>query len=121
MRRASPGAWSWINKLVPHPVDRQDVARLTSAVADLGTELCNVGVDGARRGIALVPPHVLEQLVAAHGLALALDQVAQQLELARAELQQHAVLRRLVGLEVEVDVREAVARQPLGLAVGAPQ
>src|SRR5512145_3358702 len=70
-----------VDELVAQSVNRQDVPRLGAAVADLGSELGDVGVDSASRGIALVSPHVLEELLARNGLPFALDEVAQQLEL----------------------------------------
>src|SRR6185503_1128268 len=80
--RGRPARWPSllrIHELVADAVDREDVARVGAAVADLGAQLRDVCVDGAGAGIALVAPDVLEQLVARDGLALPLDQVAQQL------------------------------------------
>src|SRR5262249_53683681 len=116
-----PPASARIDELVPGAVDGQDVARLAAAVADLGPQLRDVRVDRARGRVALVAPDVLEQLLARDGVTLALDEVAQQLELARREVERLAALLRPVGLEVQLDVREPVAGQALLAALRASQ
>jgi hypothetical protein len=70
-----------------------------------------VGVHGARGGVALVAPHVLQQLLAGDGLPLALDEVAQQLVLARRHVEGLLAPLAAVGLEVQLHVGEAVARE----------
>src|SRR5678816_1141599 len=86
-----------LDELVPHPVDGHDEARLAPAVADLRPQLRDVRVHGAGRGVALVAPDVLEELVTGDRLPLPLDQVAQQLELARRHVQLLGAARGAVG------------------------
>ena len=79
-------------ELVAHAVDGEDVLRMARIWLDLLPQPGDVDVDGARRRHRVVAPDFVEQLVARQRGAAVLDEVAQQLELARRELERRAVL-----------------------------
>src|SRR5581483_4940437 len=70
-------------------------------------QLDDVVVDRARRREDVVAPDLVEELVPRDDLARVLDEVLQDLELARGEVELDALAGRLEGLEVDVDVAPA--------------
>src|SRR5947209_279397 len=93
-------------ELVADAVDGDDVARVGGRVLDLLPQLRDVHINGARQRQPFITPDVVEQLVARDDLAAMLDEILQHLELARAEFDGLAALRRLERLEVDLNVSE---------------
>ena len=80
------------DELISEPVHGEDVLRVARVVFELLPQPGDVDVDGPRRRHRVVAPHLVEQLVARQRGAAMLDEVPQQLELARGQVE------RLPGL-----------------------
>lgn len=74
------------HQLVPEAVDRQDVLRLVGELFDLLAELDDEVVDGAVGGVGFDAPDLVQDLLSAHGLAHALVQEPEELDLVEREL-----------------------------------
>src|SRR5207237_4178587 len=100
--------------LVPHAPDRDDGRR----VAELASELADVDVDRARVPGEGVAPDSLEQLVAREDEAAVVEQLPEQVELLRRELDLLLADARLTaaGVDEQVAVANllAVDLPPLG-------
>ena len=95
-------AVAWLpSELVAHPVDGEDVLRVPRNRLDFLAQPGDVDVDGARRRHRVVAPDLVEQLLAGQRRAAVLDEVAQQLELARRQLERLAVPGDLGLAEVD--------------------
>ena len=78
---------------------------------DLLPQAGDVDVDGARQRHLVVAPHLRQQRVARQRGAAVLDEVPQQLELARRQLHGSPAARDLRPPEVDDDVAETVGRR----------
>ncbi len=95
-------------ELVAHPVNGEDVLRVARVGLDLLAQPGHVHVDGARRRHRVVAPHLVEQLLARERRAAVLDEVAQQLELPRRQLDRLAAWSSPPA-EVDPDIAELIA------------
>src|SRR5688500_9945351 len=96
-------------ELVAEAVHGENVLRMARVGLDLLAQPGDVDVDRARRGHGVVTPDFVQQLVAGERGAAVLEEIAQELELARGELQRRPFFRRLGLPEVDADVAESVA------------
>jgi len=78
-------------ELVANAIERHDVFRLGRPGFDLLPELCDVIVNRSRKEVSGDSSDVVEQLFARHDMAAPLDQVLENLELARRQRQRLAV------------------------------
>ena len=81
--------------------------RLVRGALDLLPQLRDEVVDRARGRRFLVAPDLVEDLLARHDLSGVRDEVAEQIEFARRELDALAGAVRLVGAEIDLDVADA--------------
>src|SRR5690349_13511263 len=89
-QRAVNGASALPRKAVSDAVHGLDVERRLWVELDLLPELDHVHVDGARRGVLLAPPDLVEDRRALERLALVREEEAQEFELAPREAMAHA-------------------------------
>ena len=64
LRRVRPRSFLIRHELIPHTVDGEDVLRLFDVLLDLLAETRDVVVHRAGRGVGVVTPHLIEELVA---------------------------------------------------------
>src|SRR5581483_3386916 len=76
-------------ELVAEAVDGDDELRRPGMTLDLLPQPRDVDVHRARQRHLVVPPHVGQQLLARQRLAAPIDEVPQQLELARRQIDRH--------------------------------
>jgi hypothetical protein len=88
-------------------VNREDVLGSVGRAFDFLPQLGDEIVDGARGGKLFVAPYLVENLFAGDHLAGMLDEVAEQIEFARGELDARLAAPRLVQLEIDLDVADA--------------
>src|SRR2546426_8100876 len=103
------------DELVAGAVDGQDVLRLVGCALELLAQLRHEVVDRARGRRLLVAPDLIEDLFSGDDLAGVADQIPEQIELARREVDALSGAVRLVGAEVDLDVADAA-----GLDAGRP-
>src|ERR1044071_1112623 len=99
-RRPKAGDNGLAEELVSRAMHRDDVVRVSWRILDLLPELRDVHVDRARQREVLVPPDDVEEAVARHDLAAVLDEVLQDVEFARRQLDRLAILRGFEAAEV---------------------
>src|SRR5262249_2979953 len=95
-------------ELVPETVDGEDVLRRFGIRLDLLSQSSDVDVDCPRQRHVVVSPHLGEQLVARQRRAAVLDEMSQQLELARRQIQRLPAACDLDPAEVDDNVTEAI-------------
>src|SRR5438270_6407777 len=98
--------------LVADPPDGHDRGRLT----ELAPELAHVDVDGARVAGEGVAPDALEQLVARQHEAAMVEELPEEVELLRRELDLHLADANLPPTRVDVQVAVSDLRALAGLA-----
>src|SRR5882757_5549848 len=97
-RRSPEGeGGSSADELVPGAVDGEDVLGFVGRSLDLLPQLRHEVVDGPRGRRFFVAPDLVENLLAGHDLAGVRDEVAQEIELARGEVDPLAGAVRLAG------------------------
>src|SRR5688500_13849817 len=95
-------------ELVAEAVHGENVLRMARVGLDLLPKPGDVDVDRARRGHGVVAPDFVEQLVARQRRAAVLDEVAQQLEFTRRQLNLGIISPHFGFTEVDRDVAEGV-------------
>src|SRR5271166_3599238 len=85
---------------------RQDETRIFRLRLNFLPQANNVRVYRSGRRKAVVPPNVLQQPVASQGFARMVEEVLQQLELFRGEVQSLAFARNLATAQVDLDFAE---------------
>src|SRR5262245_7364289 len=94
------------HELVARAVHGEDVLRLVRRRLDLLPQLRDEVVDGPRGRGFLVAPDLIEDLLAGHDLAGVRDEIPQEVEFARREVDALAGALRLVRPEIDVDVAD---------------
>src|SRR5258706_4390792 len=104
---------SRLDELVAHLVHGDDEG-LLEALSELGAQVRDVGVHGARGDAEILvhAPDLLEQLFARDGASAVLDQVLEQLKFLVGERDGGAVLVDLARLEAHLDVPELADGRP---------
>src|SRR6185369_14610759 len=109
------------DELVPGAVDGEDVLGFLGRSLDLLPQLRHEVVDRARRRRLLIAPDLVEDLLARDDLAGVRDQVAEQIELARGEVDPLPAAVRLVRAEIDLDVADAARLEARRPNAGAPE
>src|SRR3989442_9996051 len=107
-------------ELVTLAVHGHEEAGLRGPLLDLLAQLRHVHVHRARQRGGVVVPHGVEQLLAAHHLAAALDEVLEEAQLARRQIEGPAVPPHLATLEIGLDAAELERVEAGGAARGPP-
>src|ERR1051325_9102155 len=102
-------------------MEGDEVCRIGRPGVDLLPELCDVIVNRSREQVSGNSPDVVQQLFARHDLTAPLDQVLENLELARRQRQRPAVVRGNMSAEVDLDWAEFVSIQIRSQLRHAPQ
>ena len=88
------------------------MARLLRIDLELLAQVQHVGVDRARGRKAVVSPHLVEEVVPAHGLVRPRGQIAQDLGLQVGERVLLLAARQAEAVELDVEARPCVGRLP---------
>src|SRR5207247_2544378 len=109
-------------ELVAEAVDGDDVRWRFRVGLDLLPQAGDVDVHGAREWHLVVSPYLGQQLVSRQRRAAMGDEMSQQLELARRQVDDFSAARHLRAAEVDHDLAEAVrATRCLDPRAPAPQ
>src|SRR3954467_12604068 len=109
--RSPRGEGGSADELVAGAVDGEDVLGFVRRSLDLLPGLRHEVVDGARGRRLFVTPALVEDLLAGDDLSGVGDEVAEQVELARGEVDALSGAMRLVRAEVDFDVADAAGAQ----------
>src|SRR6185503_534042 len=109
------------NELVTRAVHGEDEARLVRLGLNLLPQAHNVRVHGAGRGKAVVAPHILEQAIAAQGLARMAQKIFQQLEFLGGKIHGLAAARNLATLHIHFDFAKGITLLVFGNNLGAAE
>jgi hypothetical protein len=94
LKAALRAAWPVIDrpyrsaeKFVTDAVDRDDIGGITRCIFEFLTEFGDVVIHGPSEGKMMIAPHCIQQLIAGDGFTAPLDEVFQNVELPRRELE----------------------------------
>ncbi len=104
------------DELIAEPVDRQDKLGVVRVGLELLAQPGHMHIDGAGRDQRIVAPDVVEQHIARERDAAVLDEVAQQPELKRRELDRLPVAADLGAAEVYPHIAKLVELWRWGMA-----
>src|SRR5215510_9458628 len=90
-------------------MDRDDVLRMRGIRLQLVTERSDVDVDGARDRCRIVAPDLVEEHLAGEYRAAMLDEIAQQLELERRQVDLPRAAHDVRTAKVDTHVTKGVA------------
>ena len=107
-----------VGEHVADPVDRPDQDRTPRVGLELAAQPRDVHVHRLRARRGVLAPCAVEQLETAHGPARALDEAAQELELARGQRHGPSSLRDARVAKVHLHVAEALRRAGADLGAG---
>src|ERR1700686_3268769 len=102
------------DKLITRPVHRQNESRLLRLGFNLLPEANDVCVHRTCSGKAIVSPNILEQPVPAQRLSRMNEEVLQEFELLRREIQRMALARYLATPQIHFDLAERILLVGLG-------
>src|SRR5438034_5640388 len=96
------------DEFVAAAVNGQNEPRLLGIRLQLLPEVKDVGVYRARAGVVLIAPHLIQQAVTAERFRRMGDEVNQQRELLRRELDGYAGAAHVIAADVDLDVVEPI-------------
>src|SRR5215472_13185498 len=99
------------NESIANAMDGDDVARFRRRDFKLLPQLGNVVVYCPGDGEVVIAPHFIEQLLAGHSFSLALDEVLEDLELARREVDALSRPAGFVLFEIQLHLAEFEGNQ----------
>src|SRR3954470_17514520 len=103
--------WRLYAEYVPRAADRMEESRLATGF-ELPSQVGHEHLDGVRDRERVIPPNLVEQLLAADHQALVAHQILEQLELALREVDLTVAPSHLVGVGIEREVADPERGHP---------
>src|SRR6266540_6749075 len=107
-----------VGKLIPDPIDCEDVARVAGIGLELAAQILDVRVHGAVESGVVHVVRQLQELRASERAARLAGQDRQQVELGRGQLDRRSADAHAATLEVDRQVAGAQHRRGVALALG---